>query len=276
MKLGLIGGGRAAWAFASAWTGLGRPLSGVSLREDSASRIPELLAVPRLSATELAASSDIILFAVSDRSIGPVYSDVRSSIPGKSILFHVSGAETSEIFADHPLRFSLHPLRSLPEVGTPVEFAETLFVWEGTAFRDDARSFVEKLGGVFSEVPTESKPAYHAAAVFASNYVATLLSIAERLIRSSGVEASLAGPLGRLAESAIENWRSGEPRFTGPIARGDLDVVRRHMKVLDSSHDLGDLYRLLGLQLCSAVQEEASSVEDLEEIKNTFAEKGAS
>src|SRR2546423_8255770 len=85
-RLGIIGGGRAAWAFGSTWRRIGWPLTGIALRSDAP--IARLLDTEKRSAQELAAESELILVAVSDRSIA----EVAESIPQTpAIIFHPSG-----------------------------------------------------------------------------------------------------------------------------------------------------------------------------------------
>ena len=90
MRLGIIGGGRAAWAFGSTWRRIGWPISGIALRSESA--IPRLLDCRLRSVADLPKDSDLILVAVSDRAIG----EVAMSLPqSKAIVFHPSGILTS-------------------------------------------------------------------------------------------------------------------------------------------------------------------------------------
>ncbi|HJT15757.1 MAG TPA: hypothetical protein VJ853_00140, partial [Thermoanaerobaculia bacterium] len=84
LKLGVIGGGRAAWAFGSTWRRIGWPIGGVALRSDS----PVAQLAPKRSIDELARDSELLLIAVSDRAIG----DVAASVPQTAaIIFHPSG-----------------------------------------------------------------------------------------------------------------------------------------------------------------------------------------
>src|SRR5229473_2785608 len=232
MKLGIIGGGRAAWAFGSTWRRIGWPLSGISLRSESP--IARLLDAPRRSVGELAKDSELILIAVSDRAIG----EVAASIPQTpAIIFHPSG-----ILIGVRGGFSLHPLKALPHVGEASDLRDALLVFEG-AHGDVARRITDAADARFAEITPEQKVLYHAAAVFGSNYVAALLDIAEELI---GIEHAR-NDLAALAESAIENWRahSGTERFTGPAARGDSAVLQRHIAALTSRPQLAEIYRLL-------------------------------
>jgi predicted short-subunit dehydrogenase-like oxidoreductase (DUF2520 family) len=244
LSLGILGGGRAAWAYGSAWRRAGQQLSGVWLREQSTSALPELLETKRVELPALAATSDVLLVAVSDRAIV----EVVSLIPATSaVVMHASGALAS-------IRggFSLHPLKSLPPVGQESDLAGTLLVFEG-AHRPMAQEIAAMCGARFAEVAAESKPLYHSAAVFGSNYVAAMLDVAEQLMREAGVE-DVRADLVHLAESAIANWigHSDARRFTGPAIRGDHDVMARHLAALATDSERAEIYRLLAAQIAGS------------------------
>lgn len=232
MRLGIIGGGRAAWAFGSTWRRIGWPISGIALRSQSA--IPRLLDCRLRSVAELPKESDLILVAVSDRAIG----EVAMSLPqSEAIVFHPSGILTSVRGG-----FSLHPLKSLPPVGEPSDLKGALLVFEGS-HREVAQRIAAAAGARFAEIAARQKVLYHAAAVFGSNYVAALLDIAEELIGVEHAREDIAA----LAQSAIDNWRrhADARRFTGPAARGDHEVIERHLQALQQDPQLAELYRLL-------------------------------
>jgi predicted short-subunit dehydrogenase-like oxidoreductase (DUF2520 family) len=237
MRLGIVGGGRAAWAFGSAWRRIGWPISGVWLREESHSHIAELLETARIDIEDLARDAEVILVAVSDRSIP----EVSAAIPKTdAIIFHASGAMQS--IRDG---FSLHPLRTLAVVGQPSNLQGALLVFEGN-HRKTAKLIVKAMGARFAEISAEQKPLYHAAAVFGANYVAALLDIAQRIMADAGV-TDVREDLAALARSAIDNWIAHEDdtRFTGPASRGDLETIRRHMNALRSQPRLAELYEIL-------------------------------
>lgn len=245
MRLGILGGGRAAWAFGSAWKRIGWPLSGIWLRDASHSHIAELLETARMDMVDLARDSELLLIAVSDRAIV----DVANAIPEtEALLFHASGALLSVRGG-----FSLHPLKSLPPVGEPSDLEGTLLVFEGE-HRRTAKLVAAAVGARFCEVAPEQKARYHAAAVFGSNYVAASLDIAERLMTRAGITDARAD-LVALALSAIENWKRNEDarRFTGPAARGDEEVMRGHLSALGDDPRLSQIYELLAAEIAGAI-----------------------
>jgi predicted short-subunit dehydrogenase-like oxidoreductase (DUF2520 family) len=229
VKLAIIGNGRAAWAFANTWRRIGWPLTGIATRGEPIE--------------ELAATSDIILIAVTDRAIA----DVAESIPETSaIIVHPSGTLPA-------LRagFSLHPLKSLPPVGEPSDLQDTLLVFQG-AHRDVAQEIATKAGARFAEIGAEEKIRYHAGAVFGSNYIAALLDIAEELIGIEGAREDIAA----LARSAIDNWaaHTDARRFTGPASRGDDAVMQQHREALRYRPELEEIYRLLAARIVAAAK----------------------
>lgn len=241
MRLGIIGGGRAAWAFGSTWRRIGWPIDGIATRSESP--ITNLLAAEATTIATLANRAELILIAVSDRAIAEVAASIP---PTRAIIFHPSGALTSVRGG-----FSLHPLRALPPVGEPSDLRDTLLVFEG-AHREIALPIAAEAGARFAEIAPEHKLLYHAAAVFGSNYVAALLDIAEALIGIDGVRDDLAA----LAQSAIANWRAhpGPQRFTGPAARGDRQVLEGHLAALRERPELAEIYRLLARTILASAE----------------------
>jgi len=262
MRLGIIGGGRAAWAFGSAWVGSGGEVSGVVLRPSSASPLASRLGSRLVTESELARSSELILIAVSDQALPEVIGHLLTLTPTQLPLFHPSGSLSSELFHGRPLGFSLHPLRSLPPVGEPLHMEGSLLTFEGPpAARELARAIVSRFKARFLELDAQEKPLYHAAAVLSSNDVAVLLDMALATVRDAGVDSRiLKKSFGDLAHSAIDNWvgHSGASRFTGPVMRGDKATIQRHLDVLSRWPEREVVYRLLAIELARRMREETT------------------
>jgi predicted short-subunit dehydrogenase-like oxidoreductase (DUF2520 family) len=95
------------------------------------------------------------------------------------------------------------------------------------------------------EIAEADRPAYHAAASIASNFLITLEAAAERLAAGVGVDRELLVPLVR---AAVENWAhvGAELALTGPVARGDEQTVAaQRAAVEDRAQDLLPLFDAL-------------------------------
>ena len=205
----------------------------------------------RATAAEAAADADVAVVAVPDDAIRAVAVEAASGVRPGSIAFHTSGATSVEALA--PLRAagartgSLHPLQTLPD---PVRGAEALLgapvaVTGGPADQESLSSLARGWGGEPFLLPDQSKPVYHAAAVFASNYVMAVIHAATALLDELG----LADPkdlIAPLARTSVDHALSAEAAcsITGPAARGDVGTLRMHLSALRArtTRDDGDGY----------------------------------
>lgn len=178
------------------------------------------------------------------------------------VVAHSAGALDSTVLS--PARCagaavgSLHPAASFSEGSTlPVG---THFAVEGDpeAVRV-LRQVCSDLGGNPVTVDPGKKPAYHAALVFASNYVVALASIATDLVRAAGLdEAAARSLLTPLLEGTARNVSRGGvvEALTGPLTRGDLDTVRMHLAALRDDPELDLLYRALGRRALAVARQQ--------------------
>ena len=110
---------------------------------------------------------------------------------------------------------------------------------------------VQDLEGLWFVIKPEDKALYHLAAVYASNYVVTLAQLATTVWRGIGIPDEQANQaLLALMKGTVNNLeRVGLPNaLTGPIARGDLGTVEKHLQELGQrTPELGPVYRELAL-----------------------------
>jgi predicted short-subunit dehydrogenase-like oxidoreductase (DUF2520 family) len=176
---------------------------------------------------------------------------------------HTSGA--LELGALAPLRArhavgSFHPLRSFPEPGPPEAFKGIVVAVDASVppLLRTLNRLARDLGAKPRRVDDTRRALYHAAAVFASNYVVALMSVAVSLLEEAGwTESEAVQGLATLAEGAVANVRKQGPiaALTGPIRRGDAQTVARHLSALAEIERLSgpgrtgrqsELYRMLG------------------------------
>jgi predicted short-subunit dehydrogenase-like oxidoreductase (DUF2520 family) len=176
--------------------------------------------------------------------------------PAGCVAFHLSGALSTEALgALHVVGYpvgSLHPMQSLAHPLTGAELLPgSYFSIAGEPLAlTTGRRLVSALGSRTLQVPAKQRPLYHAAAVLASNYLATLIASAARMLEETGIsgEEALAALL-PLAKGSLENLERLGPAqgLTGPVLRGDVETVRLHLRMLGESDR--ELYATLGRAL---------------------------
>ncbi|MCL6629503.1 MAG: DUF2520 domain-containing protein [Armatimonadetes bacterium] len=101
------------------------------------------------------------------------------------------------------------------------------------------------------EIAPALKALYHAGGVFSCNYLVALIEQALRAHEHAGLprEASLAAIEPMVRETVDAIFARGPARaLTGPIARGDVETVRRQLAAVEAwDPAAGALYRSLGL-----------------------------
>ncbi len=144
---------------------------------------------------------------------------------------------------------SFHPLQSLADAGSAAERLTGAYAaLEGDARAVDAGEWLAAaLGMQPLRLSADAKVLYHAGAVMASNYPLALAGVAERLARAAGVPADVAARmyLPLLQGTAANAVALGLPgALTGPVRRGDVATIRRHLGALDTADR--ELYRAAG------------------------------
>jgi len=200
--------------------------------------------------------ADLWLLAVNDDQIVPAAAALAQAHDVKgAVVFHCSGAKASgelRVLAEQgALVASVHPIRSFADPDAVArDFAGTFCGIEGEA-QALARlaSAFGAIGARLVPIDAAAKTVYHAAAVFASNYLTTVLDAALRAYQAAGVPEAVARELARpLASETMANvFRLGPAAaLSGPVARGDgATVARQQQALLDWDEATGRLYEAL-------------------------------
>ena len=250
MKSGIsiVGGGRIGRALGRRLREQGWKIHSVVTRSEATARravrsIGGGSAHAELSRSVL--SAPIVLIAVPESSISEIVTRLasfeESEWHAKTVL-HTSGALNSEVLARlHVLGAavgSIHPLQTFSGIGVPA-LDGRIFVIEGSsrAIRV-ARAMTRAFGGQPVLLKAATKPLYHAAAVLAAGHMLALEEAAVQIFVSLGMKRREAlRALLPLTRQVIENLERVGPRaaWTGPLARGDYNVIAMHEVALKSA-----------------------------------------
>ena len=196
--------------------------------------------------------ADLLFLAVRDGYVSDVAREVYSRGREYGAVGHFSGVLTSDVLKPFPLRFSFHPLQAFarpsPDLwrGITVGFEGSEGAWL------KVKPLTDLMGVRVVRVSKEEKAAYHAAAVLVSNLIYAPLMAGERVFARLGLSREDFAPLVRT--SFLNFLRMGRGGLTGPLVRGDLETVKRHMETL-SGEEL-ELYRALTDYIKKAMERE--------------------
>ena len=237
----LVGAGAAARVFALRLADRGYPVRAVLSRTLATARalaadVGADVASDRLS--DLPADVALVLICVPDGEIA----DLAETLTGvgrawaRTVVAHTSGALPASVLA--PLAaegatvLSFHPLQALTRRADAHTLDGAFVGIEGEPPAVAAGvELAVGLGLRYAVVPAEAKARYHLAAAVASNFTVTLLGIVQEIMGQVGVGRDDAmAMLLPLVEGTLRNVAASGPEeaLTGPVARGDVETLRRH------------------------------------------------
>jgi predicted short-subunit dehydrogenase-like oxidoreductase (DUF2520 family) len=109
-------------------------------------------------------------------------------------------------------------------------------------------TIIRNVGGKSFQIGKQEKPAYHAFGFFSSPAIVALIAAASQVGKLAGLDAKRARSLMEpIVRQTIDNCFGTSPQeaFSGPVRRGDVETIRKHLEVLQQQPDLRDIYRSL-------------------------------
>ena len=287
MKFGIIGAGIVGTALAVRLVEAGHECIGVHTRSlISYERFRSYLNIDHFPLDVLVPAADVLFITTQDGMIRTVAENLSTNIlinPGQ-VWIHCSGSLPSDVLRvkeNLPIHcLSLHPLQAFASV------EQALAIILGTHFgiegdkQELGERIVKDLGGIPHSVLAAQKSLYHAGAVVASNYLVVLASLAVELFSEAGIQAeeALASLLPLMRGTLYNLEQVGLPQaLTGPIARGDAQVVQGHLDHMPPN--LVEIYQGLGLKALELGEQKKAqqglsySVEGLDLLKRLLKKR---
>ena len=244
-SISIVGPGNLGSALATELARIGYPMRQIVSRRGSKGASAARALARRVKAKhvflgEALLDSDIVWLTVPDDAIAEAAGQLvkLQSWMGKIVL-HPSGAMTSDELAALKARgakiASAHPMMTFVRERTP-SWQEVAFAIEGDAGAMRAAFKIAlDLGGRPFEIQKKNKGLYHAFGAFASPLVIALMSSMEQVAEAAGI------PPERIKKTMLpllrETWgnylvRDAASAFSGPLVRGDVKTVRKHLAEL--------------------------------------------
>ncbi len=227
--------------------------------------------------------ADAFFLAASDDALATLAQQLSATgmIVQGAVCWHASGAIPSGILK--PLKdvgaeiASVHAVKSFADPESAVEsFPGTPCVIEGSPEACELlNEAMRAIGGVpiTVKMSNRDKAVYHAGTTLASNGLVALAEIAVQCLEQSGFQRAQALQLlAPLMTGSIDNVaKLGTVQaLTGPISRGEVGTVARHLAALDGGKPVVvEAYRLLGQLIVDvARQQKQANPEVLDTIQN--------
>lgn len=233
------------------------------------------------------ADANAVILAVRDDQIDDAIAELieprgaarRLRVASGTAVVHTSGsAEPRLISRLSELGMSGGTFHPLVPFANPERAAGFLRrAWIGIDGDEHARAMSRRLAGHVGartlEIPAGRKSAYHAAAVIASNFPVILAEVASKLLAGLGItERSAQQAVHSLMEAAVSNIAETPPgdALTGPIVRGDVDTVMRHLAALKGNPEARAVYKRLSLAAVETASRRGTDPDRLAEIQNAL------
>jgi predicted short-subunit dehydrogenase-like oxidoreductase (DUF2520 family) len=275
LSVGIVSAGRVGAALGFALERAGHVVVACSAvshasRERARRRLPDTAILP---VHEVAARAELVLLAVPDAELASVVAGLAATqaVRPKTIVVHTSGANGIGVLAPLTeqgcLPLAVHPAMTFTGSDEDIErLSDSCF---GVTAADDVgyaigQSLVLEIGGEPFRVREDARTLYHAALAHAGNHIVTVVADAVEALRAAlsgqellgqplvddapgGIAERVIGPLTR---AAVENTlQRGQAALTGPVARGDADVVAAHLRALaEVDPQLAQAYRTNSLR----------------------------
>ena len=198
--------------------------------------------------------NELILISVPDNNIQSVVYDIKNSgldLETKT-LAHTSGVVGLDVFSvlnQHKIKVGcLHPCMAISDTSQSFQ-GITFDICGDKDFINTISLLIADLNAEPMIVEEHTKAKLHLAAVISSNYLITLMGMAQELFANSNLDQNqLKKTLLTLMRSVLVNLETQTTieALTGPISRGDYETITRHLHLLKDQPELKSTYKKLG------------------------------
>lgn len=191
--------------------------------------------------SQIVTDADIYVISVVDDAI----TRVLETCPARSGLWvHTSGSTSIDVFKGKRTRYGvLYPMQSFSK-SCPVDMHEVHIFIEGcdSCATQEVKELAMLLTNNVHEITSRERERLHVAAVFACNFANHMFTLSSEVLDEAGIPFDAMLPLIKTTIAKLDNLTPTQSQ-TGPAARGDVNVIERHLQSL--SGDKHDIYRLL-------------------------------
>lgn len=241
----IIGSGNVAWHLAKELHGKGYRIQQIYGRnENTVSTIAKELSVQyTTNVNEIYKLADIYIISITDKSINNLLPLLNLS--GRLVV-HTSGSTPMSVFSKSFKSFGvIYPVQSFTK-NRPVTFNEIPLLIEGNNSKTEKilLDFARTISGKVVVMNSTKRLYVHLSAIIVNNFSNHLLTMAETFFNIHNLPFELINPL--IKETYSKAMDIGPTNAqTGPAKRNDLNIIEKHLDILENFGDLQQIYRLI-------------------------------
>lgn len=262
--IGFIGAGKVGFSLGKYFSKAGLEICGYYSKNPSSSieAAKFTASVNFIDLKELVTNCNLLFITTPDDKIKEVWLTLQKLDLKDKIICHTSGSFSSNIFSDintsGAFGYSIHPMFPFSDkLNSYKNLNKAYFSIEGDPYYlQELKTFLETLGNTVILLKASEKALYHLANVTVSNLVLSLLDIGTGYLEKCNVSKEQAlNALFPLIEANINNIKTKgfKAALTGPIERGDIETIKKHLKVLPNNDYI--LYKRLSLNLIKLAEQ---------------------
>jgi len=188
-------------------------------------------------------NADLYFITVNDLTISEI---VQNKNLNNKFLVHCAGSVDINVFENFTSNFGVfYPLQTFSKLND-VDFIEIPICVEANTLNNlqILKNIATKISNQVYDINSEQRKYIHLAAVFANNFSTHFINISKKILDDKNIDSKI---LYSLINETIENaFLSNNQIFqTGPAARGDINVVNSHLKLLKDYPKFEKLYRFV-------------------------------
>jgi predicted short-subunit dehydrogenase-like oxidoreductase (DUF2520 family) len=244
MRIAIVGAGTTGTAVAVRWIRAGHTVTAVAGRTATPARAARWLpGVPVVDVLDVPTGAELVVVAVPDDTLASVAASLADRVEPEAWVLHLSGARGLDVLEVLERAgvgvLALHPLQTFADVAGAIDALSGAAI-AVTAREDDGFALGDRLaadlGGRPFRLADEHRALYHAAAVFASNYLVAVSGAAVELFEAAGVPDARSA-MRPLQVATLDNVHRLGPHdaLTGPAVRGDAGTIDRNLSAVSGA-----------------------------------------
>jgi predicted short-subunit dehydrogenase-like oxidoreductase (DUF2520 family) len=241
IRFAIGGSGNVATRLLDAFHQASYPASFIFSSSPQAVALGKKFSIPVINNLDQAPEIDVLILSWKDDALY----ELNLSIPENILLCHTAGSVPLSIWKDRKRVGVFYPLQTL-SADKEVNFSEIPLCLESKMEEDmqTLQVLAKKISTDVRILNSEQRMHAHLAAVFVSNFVNYMYTVASKLMKEQDLNFDILHPL--IAETAHKiKHLSPEDAQTGPARRNDRAVMEKHLTLLKYKPELKELYSFI-------------------------------